>query len=34
VTAANQPIHLGEGESKLFPFGEDVVSPGEPPIKV
>jgi hypothetical protein len=29
VTCCQTPIYLGEGESELFPFGEDVVSPGE-----
>jgi hypothetical protein len=27
-------MHFVEGESKLFSFGEDVVTPGESPIKV
>jgi hypothetical protein len=27
-------MHFDESESKLFSFGEDVVAPGEFPIKV
>jgi hypothetical protein len=27
-------MHFDEGKSKLFSFGEDVVAPGESPIKV
>jgi hypothetical protein len=34
LLAAKQQVHFGESESELFPFGEDVVSPGESPIKV
>jgi hypothetical protein len=29
---SKQPVHLGESNSEMFPFGEDVMVPSKFPI--
>jgi hypothetical protein len=31
---ARQPVHFGECNAKMFPFGKDVLMPGEASVQV
>jgi hypothetical protein len=32
--ATEQPRHFGKGKAQLFPFSENVFTPGEPSVEV
>jgi hypothetical protein len=34
VWTSQQPLHFGECDAKMFPFGTDVLIPGEASVQV